>query len=414
MSVLYKRAEEMPDPIERARTVVHPGTGESWSPFMGLGLLVVLLAAALAACSRGQELRAYLESNRAGLEVPASDDDRSIEFRIEPGTLARDIADQLHAVGLIGDSKLFEAYVRAMGMDQDLKAGTFFLRANMTPVEIAELLSSDLAAGILVTIREGWRLEQVADFLEAGGRVSGEAYRSIALGPDFSVLEDAILAQTGAGRESSSQNCCPEVQKRWPFLASLPPGTSLEGYLFPATYILPAEGPDAAGLILRQLDAFGERMAPLHEGAVDGVTPGLTLHAALVLASIVEREAVVDLERAAIAGVLVNRLDADMLLEVDATVQYAMGYQEDSGQWWKTPVFLDEYQGVDSPYNTYLNKGLPPGPIASPGEEAFRAALNPERHDFYYYVATPDGSGAHAFAETFAEHAENVRRYLGQ
>ena len=414
LSAIYKRAEEMPDPIERARTVVPAGLRRSWLTTVGLGILLVLVAAALGSCSRGQELRAYLEANRAALDIPASDDDRSIEFRIEPGTLARDIADQLFTAGLISDSKLFEAYVRAMGMDQELKAGTFFLRANMTPVEIAELLSSDLAAGIRVTIREGWRLEQVADFLEARGTVSGEAYRRIALGPDFGALEDAILAQTGSGRRDSSQNCCPQVHQRWPFLASLPPGSSLEGYLFPATYILPAEGPDAAGLILRQLDAFGERMAPLHARAVDGGSPGLTLHAALILASIVEREAVVDLERAAIAGVLVNRLNAGILLEVDATVQYAMGYQADSGQWWKTPVFLEEYQGVDSPYNTYLNGGLPPGPIASPGEDAFRAALNPERHEFYFYVATPDGSGAHAFATTFAEHAENVRRYLGQ
>ena len=264
MSAKYQRAEAMPDPIERARTVVPAGKRKIRLPIMGLGILLVLLAAALAACSRGQELRGYLEANRAALDLPVSDDDRSIEFRIEPGTLARDIADQLFKAGLVSDSKLFEAYVRAMGMDQDLKAGTFFLRANMTPVEIAELLSSDLAAGIRVTIREGWRLEQVADFLEAEGTVSGEAYRRIALGPDFGALEGAILAQTGAGRRDSSPNCCPLVHQRWPFLASLPPDSSLEGYLFPATYILPAEGPDAAGLILRQLDAFGERMARLH------------------------------------------------------------------------------------------------------------------------------------------------------
>ncbi len=404
----------MPDQIVRARKEVSPGWRENWLPTRGLTIFLVVLAVFVASCTRGQELRQYLEANWADLNVPVSGDDRTVEFRVEPGTLARDIAEQLHAAGLIGDSRLFEAYVREVGMDQDLKAGTFFLRANMTPVEIAEVLSSDLAAGVRVTIREGWRLEQVADFLEAEGRVSGEAYRRIASEPDFSALEDAILALSGAGRQGDSQDCCPEVHKRWPFLTSLPQGSSLEGYLFPATYILPADGPKASGLILRQLDAFGERMAPLHELAGEGGSPGPTLHEALVLASIVEREAVVDLERAAIAGVLFNRLQAGMLLEVDATVQYAMGYQEASGQWWKTPVFLEEYQAVDSLYNTYLYAGLPPGPIASPGEDAFRAALNPEQHGFYFYVATPDGSGAHAFSETFAEHAENVRRYLGQ
>ena len=404
----------MPNATVRADNLSLACESRGWLPSAGLCIFFVLLAAALASCTRGQELKAYLEANRAALQVPASDDDRTVEFRIEPGTLAREIAAQLRYAGLIGDSELFEAYVRETGMDQDLKAGTFFLRADMTPVEIADILGSDLAAGFRVTIREGWRLEQVADFLEAEGRVSGEAYRRIAMGPDFSALEEAILALEGRGGQDSSQNCCPEVGKRWPFLAALPPGSSLEGYLFPATYTLPADGPDASGLILRQLDAFGERMAVLHEQAAAGGRANLTLHEALVLASIVEREAVVNLERAAIAGVLVNRLNAGMLLEVDATVQYAMGYQEESGQWWKTPVFLEEYQGVISPYNTYLNADLPPGPIASPGEDAFRAALNPEQHDFYFYVATPDGSGAHAFATTFAEHAENVRRYLGQ
>ena len=85
-----------------------------------------------------------------------------------------------------------------------------------------------------------------------------------------------------------------------------------------------------------------------------------------------------------------------------------------SGQWWKTPIFLQEYQGVDSPYNTYIHPGVPPGPIASPGEDALRAVLFPEEHEFYYYVAAPGDSGAHAFAETYEEHVENVRRYLGQ
>ena len=304
-----------------------------------------------------------------------------------------------------------------MGIDQDLKAGTFYLRANMTPIEIVEILQSDLAAGISVTIPEGWRLEQVADFLDAQGHVSGHDYLLIArgpVGPVFTALEETIQSWTDTSQQDGSKDCCPKVFERWPFLALLPSGASLEGYLFPATYQLPPEGPQASELIVRQLDAFADRMAPLYDEAVAAGTIRLTLHDALVLASIVEREAAVALERPAIAGVLQNRLDAGMLLEVDATVQYAMGYQEESGQWWKTPVFLEEYQGVDSPYNTYKNAGLPPGPIAGPGEDAFRAALYSERHGFYYYVATPDGSGAHAFAETFAEHAENVRRYQGQ
>ncbi len=138
----------------------------------------------------------------------------------------------------------------------------------------------------------------------------------------------------------------------------------------------------------------------------------LDLHTVLTVASIVEREAVVPEERPTIAGVYLNRLVNGMRLEADPTVQYAMGYQPQSGQWWKTPVFLEEYTSVISPYNTYLNEGLPPGPIASPGLSSIQAVLAPEVHDYLYFVALPDGSGAHVFARTFEEHSENVRRYL--
>ena len=146
--------------------------------------------------------------------------------------------------------------------------------------------------------------------------------------------------------------------------------------------------------------------------AQDAATPDL--HQVLTLASIVEREAVLDEERPTIAGVYLNRLARDMRLEADPTVQYAMGFQPASGQWWKTPVFLEEYGQVDSPYNTYLTTGLPPGPIAAPRLASIRAVLNPEQHDYLYFVAEPGGSGRHIFSRTFEEHLENVKRYQNQ
>ena len=146
--------------------------------------------------------------------------------------------------------------------------------------------------------------------------------------------------------------------------------------------------------------------------AQDPATPDL--HQVLTLASIVEREAVLDEERPTIAGVYLNRLARGMRLEADPTVQYAMGFQPASGQWWKTPVFLEEYSQVDSPYNTYLTTGLPPGPIAAPRLASIRAVLNPEQHDYLYFVAEPGGSGRHIFSRTFEEHLENVKRYQNQ
>ncbi len=116
---------------------------------------------------------------------------------------------------------------------------------------------------------------------------------------------------------------------------------------------------------------------PVYWEAIAQGTTALELHDVLTVASIVEREAVLDEERPLIAGVYLNRLARGMRLEADPTVQYAMGFQPDSGQWWKTPVYLEEYSQVISPYNTYLNAGLPPGPIAAPRLASIQAVLNP-------------------------------------
>ena len=381
---------------------------------LALGVLLLFLAVALTGCTREEMLYDHLDANRPALYMPTSEDDREIPFEIGLGTPARVVSEQLALAGLIHDAELFEAYVRSIGRAQELKAGTFLLRANMTPSEIAEALLDEQAAGIPVTIREGWRLEQVADALEQEGIVSGEEYRRFGETADISALSQVASTQSAAASQDDPQACCAVGNDRWPFLEERPQEASLEGFLFPATYQLPAVEPEAGDLIARQLDAFADRMMPIYlQAEADGANPP-NLYDALIMASIVEREAVVAEERPIIAGVFLNRLANGMLLEVDATVQYAMGYQAESGQWWKTPVFLEEYQGVHSPYNTYKHVGLPPGPISSPGEDSFRAVLYPERHGYFYYVATADGSGGHVFAETYAEHLENVRNYLGQ
>ena len=383
-------------------------------PKLAYGMILLLLALALTSCTREEMLYDHLDTYRPALYVPTSDDDRVIAFEIELGTPARAISEHLALAGLIHDAELFEAYVRSTGQAQELKAGTFLLRANMTPAEIAEALLDEQAAGIAVTIREGWRLEQVADSLEQAGIVSGEEYRGTAQVPDLSALNRIASTQSGTVPQVDPPACCAVKSDRWPFLEERPEGASLEGFLFPATYQLPAVEPTAGDLIARQLDAFAARMMPIYlQAEADGTNPP-SLYEALTLASIVEREAVAAEDRPTIAGVMLNRLANGMLLEIDATVQYAMGYQEESGQWWKTPVFLEEYQGVISPFNTYLNPGIPPGPIASPGEDSFRAVLYPESHGYFYYVAAADGSGGHVFAETYSEHLENVRRYLNR
>lgn len=361
----------------------------------GVFVVALLLLVGLTGCSSAGErvLETYLSANQDALTQPLSVDDTPVRFVVEPGTPARAIGEQLMEAGLIGDDLLFEAYVRINGYAAQLEAGTFILNPSMTMVEIVEILQEAEATSVTITLPEGWRLEQIADYLAEAeifaDPADAEAYRTQAATGDLTGLDVT----------------------RYPFLQERPAGTSLEGYLFPDTYEIPAEGAIPADVLVRQLDNFAAQVVPIYEQAVLSGTTDMDLYTVLTVASIVEREAVIPAERPDIAGVYLNRLAAGMRLEADPTVQYAMGYQPESGQWWKTPVFLEEYSSVVSPYNTYLNDGLPPGPIANPGLSSIQAVLNPSDHDYLYFVATPDGTGAHIFATTFDEHAENVRRY---
>jgi UPF0755 protein len=358
-------------------------------------IVALLLALVLSACGGGGDrvLQTYLNANEDALYLATSVDNSPVRFEVEPGTPARAIGQQLLAAGLITDDLLFEAYVRVNGLAGGLEAGTFILNPSMTMVEIVEVLQQAEASSVTVTIPEGWRVEQQVEYLAEAeifeDPAMAEAYRTQAMTGDLTGLDVS----------------------RYPFLQERPAGTSLEGYLFPDTYEIPALGTTPVDVLSRQLDVFAARVIPLYESAIASGTTTLDLYTVLTVASIVEREAVIPAERPDIAGVYLNRLAQGIRLEADPTVQYAMGYQEATGQWWKTPVFLEEYSSVISPYNTYLNDGLPPGPIASPGLSSIEAVLYPGQHDYIYFVATADGTGAHIFATTFEEHSENVRRY---
>ncbi len=282
--------------------------------------------------------------------------------------------------------------MRVNGLASQLEAGTFELSPHMTIPQIAYALTDARAAEIAIRVREGWRFEQTADYLSQNTPLDGAEYRQRAAQSVLTGIDTSTYAD---------------------FLDQRPTGATLEGYLVPDTYRLPAEGATVLDLMKRQLDAFRDRVMPLWRDAQPPPArqDQLTLHQVLTLASIVEREAVLDEERPTIAGVYLNRLARGMRLEADPTVQYAMGYQADSGLWWKAPVYLEEYGKVQSPYNTYKVQGLPPGPIAAPGLASIQAVLNPESHDYLFFMAKGDGSGRHSFARTFDEHLKNVEAY---
>lgn len=358
------------------------------------GVLLAFCAVGLIACSGDPALAVYLEANRNKLRQPLSASAEPREFVVAPGTPAKVIAQQLQEAGLIEDALLFEAYVRVNGLANRLEAGAYQLSPAMTPIQIAAALQNAKAPSIAVRVREGWRLEEIADHLNRTGVLDGDAYRALVSAPDAQTL----------GFDLSGYS----------FLQFLPAGATLEGFLYPDTYQLPADGATPADLIKRQFDELEARVMPVYWEAVAQGATTLDLYDVLTVASIVEREAVVDDERPIIAGVYLNRLARGMRLEADPTVQYAMGYQPDTGRWWKSPVSLDEYSRVDSPYNTYLHAGLPPGPIANPRLASIQAVLNPAQHDYLFFVAAPDRSGRHVFSRTFEEHLEAVQRYRGQ
>ena len=221
-----------------------------------------------------------------------------------------------------------------------------------------------------VTFPEGLRREEIAEILERETGLSGERY----------------LALTAAGPRGRE-------------LAGADANRSLEGFLFPATYDI---YPDTTvrDVVDQQVQAYRDRVAGIDYGYARG--RNLTRYDVLIIASMVEREVRVPSERALVAGVMYNRLRAGMRLDIDATVQYALGD-------WKPELTASDLQ-IDSPYNTRRYPGLPPGPICNPGSASIAAAARPARTDHLYYVAKADGSGGHYFGRTAEEHAQNIAR----
>jgi UPF0755 protein len=323
-------------------------------------------------------LRGYLALHRGDISKPASDDPTPVVFVVEPGDTAGDIALRLKRLGLINDAELFRQLAQYEKADSKLEAGRYELRANMTLGEIIEALQHGRLEEIAVTVPEGWRAEQIAEMLAETVDVDGDQFLA--------------LVHSGVFEYESLQD--------------RPPEATLEGFLFPDTYNLPVQ-PTTLDIIDRMLADFDQRFtAEMRQAAVERE---MSVYQVVTLASIVEREAVVAEERPIIAGVFLNRLDESMNLDSCATVQYALGYQEDTGQWWKTPLTLEELDHVNSPYNTYLHRGLPPGPICNPGLASIQAVLSPVETDYLYFLAKGDGS--HAFATTFEEHLQNQQRY---
>jgi UPF0755 protein len=321
-------------------------------------------------------LSAYLVASEPQLNGPAGDSTVAYELVVEPGETAAVVAARLQDEGIVRNAALLRAYLRYRGLDVGIKAGNYSLRGSMSVRQIAEALQTAMPDQSGLTIPEGWRATQIAASLpEQGLAFGGDEFLSAAATPP----EDLSFSD------------------------ELPKGVLLEGFLFPDTYSL-SPTTTAPEFVHMMLKDFDDRVTgDIREGFQ---SQGLDLYQAVTLASIVEREAIVPDERPMIASVFLNRLSAGMNLDADPTVQYALGQQPD-GNWWKAPLRAEDLN-VNSPFNTYLYPGLPPGPISNPGIDALRAVASPAQTDYLYFRALCDGSGLHAFASTFEEHLQNA------
>lgn len=304
---------------------------------------------------------------------------RDVTFVIEQEESVNSIANRLHEDGLIRSPSYFRFIVGFTGDDQDIFAGEHELSSSMTTAQIIDAITSEEAGTIqAVTVQfiEGWRAEQFADTL----------------------LEAGLIESTDAFMEATH---LPRWNNEFDFLHTRPSGVGLVGYLFPDTYSFRTDS-TPEDIIFVLLSNFDERVPP--ELRAEAAEIGLTLHQAVTLASIIEREAAIAEERTIISSVYSNRLANSMPLQADPTVQYELG---EPGNWW--PVLTGADLQRTGRYNTYLNPSLPPGPICNPGLASIEAALNPDETDYIFFVATGDGS--HAFARTFEEHQANIEQY---
>lgn len=293
---------------------------------------------------------------RNGISAVNKKDTAQKVFVIPKGAAIRNIGNDLKEQGLIRDPVIFFIYIKKNNLDFKIQAGSYKLSPSMDLVQIMDAINHG-TVDTWVTIPEGYRSEEIAE-----------------------VLKQQI----------------PSYQTNW-----IPALKQEEGYLFPDTYLIPKDA-DVATVISILKNNF---YAKIDSIGLSKDNPKLS--EIIILASLIEREALRDAEKPLIASVLYNRLNDGMALDIDATLQYAKG-KNASGKWWAVPTGSD--RKIDSPYNTYMYPGIPPGPIANPGIEAIESAYKPSSSGYYYYIH--DVKGNVHFSHTLSEHNSNIQKYL--
>ncbi len=301
------------------------------------------------------------------LDPPPDADDTPRLFVVERGSSLGRVAWLLESEGLIRDARALRYWARWRGLSNQLKAGEYELSADLGTDEILSRLTRGQVLTHEITLPEGTRATEIAARLEERGLASADAFLAVVDDPGF-------VSELGL------------------------PGPTLEGYLYPETYKLPR------GLPPREIarTMVGEFRRAWRDVEARATERGMSMAEVVTLASIVEKETAAPEERPLIAAVFLNRLDRGMRLETDPTVIY--GIPDFDGNLKKRHL-----QDSSNPYNTYRHKGLPPGPIASPGSGALTAVVEPAESDYLYFVSMNDGT--HKFSRTYREHSSAVDYY---
>ena len=319
-------------------------------------------------------VRLYL--NEKNLVEPVDLAGQAQPFNVEMGESVNSIAFRLQELWIIRNADAFRLYLIYAGLDKGIQAGEYQLNPSLNALQIARMMQDATPSEVTFQILPGWRLDEIAAALPTSGlQFTPANFLKAARHPDASILP-----------------------------AGFPNLKSLEGFMLPGEYHLKRDIPLEAFLVI-VLTQFDEQVPQDLRDAYQ--QRGLKLTEAVALASIVQREAIVEEEQPMIASVFYNRLAAGMKLESDPTVQFALGYNKKQSTWWTNPLSSADLQ-INSPYNTYLNAGIQPGPISNPAISALQAVAYPAESPYYYFRARCDGSGRHSFAKTFEEHLQNA------
>lgn len=293
-------------------------------------------------------------------------------FEVKEGESASEVICSLEENNLIRSSICFKIMARISGSEDKIKFGEYSIKRGMSSVEILKKITSGDTIMHPVTIPEGFTLNQIADLLESSCILDKEVFLKLARSNEFEISSGFIPK-------------------------------SLEGYLFPDSYFF-AKNTAPQAVINKMIKRFQEKALPLFEDKKTFSANKLSFNQLIILASIIEAEARLDNERPLIASVYYNRLKEGWPLECDATVQYVLKER-------KVNLRYSDLE-IDSPYNTYINIGLPPAPIGNPGIAAIKAALYPAKSDYFFYVRNDTkGDGSHIFTKTYSQHLEAIRKY---